>query len=151
MTQLILRAAAAGYQGSIPRVGADCNNNGVVIHGNSPNTLLSTNQETQADLLRVFKNLVATQKFPVKYKYVQSHADESKKWRDCSLKECINIKVDSLAKKALKAANSTGEFITANFPHEQVWIEMGGKKNHRTTVGRAKGLLGQTRSKKIFQ
>ncbi len=73
MLQLILQAAAASYQGSIPLVGADCNNNGVVIHGNSPNTLLSTNQ-TQADLLRVFKNLVAMQKFPVKYKYVQSHA-----------------------------------------------------------------------------
>jgi hypothetical protein len=58
MMQLILQAAAAGYQGSIPQVGADCNNNGVVIHGNSPNTLLSTNQ-TQANLLWVFKNLVA--------------------------------------------------------------------------------------------
>jgi hypothetical protein len=150
MMQIILRAAAADYQGSIPRVGADCNNNRVVIHGNSPNTLLSTNQ-TQADLLRVFKNLVATEKFPVKYKYVQSHADESKKWRDCSLKELINIKVDSLAKKALKAANSTREFITANFPHEQVWIENGRQKNHGTTACRARGLLGQTRSKKIFQ
>ncbi len=50
MMQIILRAAAADYQGSIPRVGADCNNNGVVIHRNSPNTLLSTNQ-TQANLL----------------------------------------------------------------------------------------------------
>ncbi len=67
MTQLILRAAAAGYQGSIPRVGADSDNNGVVIHRNSPNTLLSTNQ-TQADLLQVFKNLVAMQKNSVKYK-----------------------------------------------------------------------------------
>ncbi len=61
MTQLILRAAAASYQGSIPWVGADCNNNRVVIHGNNPNTLLSTKQ-TQAVLLWVFKNLVATQK-----------------------------------------------------------------------------------------
>ncbi len=77
MTQLILWAAAAGYQGSIPRVGADCDNNGVVIHGNSPNTLLSTNQ-TQANLLWVFKNLVAMQKNSIKYKYVQSHADNSK-------------------------------------------------------------------------
>jgi hypothetical protein len=128
MTQLILRAAAAGYQGSIPRVGADCNNNGVVIHGNSPNTLLSTNQ-TQANLLWVFKNLVATQKNLVKYKYVPSHADDSKKWKDCSLKERINIKVDSLAKKALRAAHSIKEFITSTFPHEQVWIEMGGKKS----------------------
>jgi hypothetical protein len=93
MMQIILQAAAADYQGSIPRVEADCDNNGVVIHGNSSNTVLSTNQ-TQADLLRVFKNLVATQKFPVKYKYVQPHVDKWKKWRDCSLKERINIKVD---------------------------------------------------------
>jgi hypothetical protein len=119
MTRLILQAAEAGYQGSIPRVGADCDNNRVVIHGNSPNTLLSTNQ-TQADLLRVFKNLVAMQKFPIKYKYVQSHADNLKKWKDCSLKERINIKIDSLAKKALRAAHSTGEFTTSTFPHEQV-------------------------------
>jgi hypothetical protein len=59
---------------------------------------------------------------------VQSHADDSKKWKDCSLKERINIKVDSLAKKALRAAHSTGEFITSTFPHEQVCIEMGGNK-----------------------
>ncbi len=32
MTQIILQAAAADYQGSIPRVEADYNNNGVVIH-----------------------------------------------------------------------------------------------------------------------
>ncbi len=79
MTQLILKAAATGHQGKIPCVGADCNNNGVVTHGNTPNTPLSTNQ-TQADPLHVFKNIVSKQSFLVKYKYVQSHADDSKKW-----------------------------------------------------------------------
>ncbi len=78
MTQLILKAAATGYKGKIPCVGADCDNNGVVTHGNTPHTPLSTNQ-TQADLLRVFKNIVSKQSFSVKYKYVQSHADDSKK------------------------------------------------------------------------
>ena len=73
MTQLILKAAATGYNGKIPRVGADCDNNGVVSHGNTPHIPLSTNQ-TQADLLRVFKILVSNQSFTVKYKYVQSHA-----------------------------------------------------------------------------
>jgi hypothetical protein len=99
----------------------------------------------------VFKNLVAMQKLPVKYKYVQSHADDSKKWKDCSLKERINIKVNSLAKKTLRAAHGTGEFITSTFPHEQVWIEMGGNKNYGISASRTRGLLGQTRSKKIFQ
>jgi len=79
MTQLILKAAATGYNGMIPRVGADCDNNGIVTHGNTPHIPLSTNQ-TQADLLRVFKNLISMQSFTVKYKYVQSHADDSKKW-----------------------------------------------------------------------
>ncbi len=78
MTQLILRAAATGYKGKIPRVGADCSNNDVVTHGNTPHIPLSTNQ-TQADLLRVFKNLVLIQSFTVKYKYVQSHVDDLKK------------------------------------------------------------------------
>ena len=41
MTQLILRAAATGYKGKIPRVGADCNNMGVVTHGNTPHIPLS--------------------------------------------------------------------------------------------------------------
>ncbi len=59
MTQLILRAAAIGYKGKIPRVGADCDNNGVVTHGNTPHIPLTANQ-TQADLLRVYKNLILT-------------------------------------------------------------------------------------------
>ncbi len=75
MTQLILIAAATGYNGMIPCVGADCDNNGVVTHGNTPHIPLSTNQ-TQADLLRVFKNLLSMQSFAMKYIYVQSHADD---------------------------------------------------------------------------
>jgi hypothetical protein len=65
MAQLILRAAATGYKGKIPSVGADCNNNGVITHGNTPHIPLSTNQ-TQADLLRIFKNLISIQSFTVK-------------------------------------------------------------------------------------
>ena len=79
VTQLILRAAATGYKGKIPRVGEDCDNNGAVTHGNTPHVPLTANQ-TQADLLRIYKNLISTQPFPVRYKYVQSHADNLKKW-----------------------------------------------------------------------
>jgi hypothetical protein len=75
MTQLILKAAATGYKGKIPHVEAGFDNNGVVTHGNTPHIPLSANQ-TQADLLHVFKILVSTQPFTVKYKYVQSHMDD---------------------------------------------------------------------------
>ena len=127
MTQLILRAVATGYKGKIPHVGADCDNNGVVTHGNMPHIPLSANQ-TQADLLRIFKNLVSNQSFTFEYKYVQSHAYDSKKWQDCTLQEQNNIRVDALAKKSIKAAHSTREFIESTFPNKEVWIEMGGSK-----------------------
>jgi hypothetical protein len=80
------------------------------------------------DLLCTFKNLVSSQTFHVQYKYVASHADNKKKWRDCSLKERININVDRLAKKALKAGHCMGQHIKSSFPNEQIWITLGGKK-----------------------
>ncbi len=101
MTQLILHAAASTYHDTIPPVVVDCFNNGVISHGNNPFLPLPTNQ-SQADLLWVFKNLISVQPFRVQYKYIQSHANDTKRWWDCTLKECINIKVDRLAKKALK-------------------------------------------------
>jgi hypothetical protein len=149
MTQLILKAAATGYTGKIPCVKVDCDNNGVVSHGNTPNTPLSTNQ-TQADLLRVFKNLVSRQSFSVKYKYVQSHADDSKKWRDCTLKERINIRVDALAKKSLKAGHSTNEFILSEFPCEEVIIKMGNKKITGSPRSSLEEYWGRLSAKKFF-
>ncbi len=83
---------------------------------------------SQFHLLHVFKNIVSKQSFSVKYKYVQSHADDSKKWQDCTLKERINIRVDALAKKFLKARHSTEEYIESDFLNEEVIIQIGGKK-----------------------
>jgi hypothetical protein len=110
MTQLILNAASLSYKGSIPPVVVGCDNNGVVSHGNTPLQSLPTNQP-QADALCMFKHLISIQPFPVKLRYVQSHADKTKKRQDCTLKERNKIKVDSLAKTALKAAHCTGQFI----------------------------------------
>jgi hypothetical protein len=149
MTHLILKAAATGYKGKIPSIGTDCDKNGILTHGNTPNIPLQTNQ-TQADLLRIFKNLVSTQTFTVKYKYVQSHADNSKKWQYCTIKEQINIKVDALAKKSLIAAHSTDEFIESDFPNEEVWIEMGGKKITGSPRAELKEFWGQSMAKKFF-
>jgi hypothetical protein len=64
MTQLILKAAATGYKGKFPSIGVDCNNNGIVTHGNTPHIPLPTNH-TQTNLLRIFKNLVSSQTFTI--------------------------------------------------------------------------------------
>jgi hypothetical protein len=119
MIQLKLNAAKSKCYDAIPLVVVDCDSNGVVSYGNEPLRPFPTNQ-SQADILCVFKNLVAAQLFRVQYKYVQSHANGIKRWQDCLLKEQINIKVDSLAKKALMAAHSTEECIQSVFPNEQI-------------------------------
>ena len=119
MTQLILHAAVSSYHGTIPPVMVDCDNNSVVIHGNNSIQPLPRNQ-SQVDLLWVFKHLVSSQPFRVQYKYVASHTDKKKKWWDCTLKECINIKVDRLEKKVLKAGHCTGQYIETAFPNEQI-------------------------------
>ncbi len=53
---MILNAAASGCHDTIPPVIVDCDNNGVVSHGNDLFCPLPTNQ-SQTDILRVFKNL----------------------------------------------------------------------------------------------
>ncbi len=98
MTQLILNAAASKCHDAIPLVMVDCDNNGVFSHGKKPLRPFPTNN-SQADILCVFKNLVAAQPTHVQYKYMQSHADNTKRLQDCLLKEQMNINVDSLAKR----------------------------------------------------
>jgi hypothetical protein len=127
MMQLILNVAASKCHDAIPLVVVVCDNNGVVSHGNEPLCPYLTNQ-SQADMLCIFKNLISAQPFHVQYKYVQLHADDTKRCQDYSLKEQINIKVDSLAKKALMAAHSTCKCMESAFPNEQIWIFMGGKR-----------------------
>ncbi len=149
MTQLILKVAATGYKGKIPSIGADCDNNGIVTHRNTPHIPLPTNQ-TQTNLFCVFKNLVSSQTFTIKYKYVQSHADDLKKWQDCTLKEQINIKVDAFVKKSLKAAHSMDEFIESIFPNKEIWIEMGCKKIIGSPRAELKEFLGMINSKEVL-
>jgi hypothetical protein len=64
MIQLILNAAASKCHDAIPPVVVDCDNNGVVSHRNKPLRSFPTNQ-SQADILCVFKNLVSAQLFRV--------------------------------------------------------------------------------------
>ena len=146
MTQLLLHAAAASYNGAIPPVMVDCDNNGVVFHGNNSSQPLPTNQ-SQADLLQIFKNLVSSHTFRVQYKYVASHADNKNKWWDCSRKEHINIKVENLAKKVLKAGLCTGQYIQSSFPNEQIWITLGGRKAMGSLQAELEEFWGQSTAK----
>ena len=54
LAQLILRAASTGTMGPFPVLNEDCDNNGVVLHGNDFTKPLPASQK-QADVLRVMK------------------------------------------------------------------------------------------------
>jgi hypothetical protein len=56
------------------------------------------------------------------FRDVASCVNNTKAWKDCSLKERINIKVDNLAKKALLLAHASGNCFGGCFPMEQFCI-----------------------------
>ncbi len=109
LTQLILRAAATGIMGPFPILNKDCDNNGVVLHGNSFLKPLPASQK-QADVLRLMKRLLSHHMFLIKFHYVQSHTDDIKKLSKCTTKELMNIIINDLAQSALCHASSSGEF-----------------------------------------
>ena len=128
MTQLILKAASQGLT-TLPRptVVVDCDNKGVVLHGNSAARALKEKQP-QADVLRVFKQLILGQPFNVVMTWVPSHQDDQKSWGSCTLKERMNIKVDRLAKLALISGVAEQRFIHSVFPDELIRVTTGGIK-----------------------
>jgi hypothetical protein len=64
MKQIILNAAASKCHDAIPLAVVDYNKNVLVSHGNKPLCPFPTNQ-SQANILCIFKNLVAAQLFCV--------------------------------------------------------------------------------------
>jgi hypothetical protein len=113
--------------GPYPITMEDCDNNGVVLHGNSFYRPLSAFQK-QADVLRVIKRLISQQTFSINFLYVQSHTDDTKKLSKCTIKELMNIKVDELAKLALHHAHLSDEFFSGIYPHDNFIISTGGIK-----------------------
>ncbi len=78
LAQIIFRAASLGMIGPYPVLNEDCDNNGIVLHGNSYTKPLPASQ-TQADVLRVMKKLISRQVFTIRFLYVWSHTDTIKK------------------------------------------------------------------------
>jgi hypothetical protein len=75
-TQLLIKCSVNSQvvQGHLsPRIG--CDNMGIVKHGNSPLRPLSEKQ-SQADLLRYFKHLIAHSRFGGSLHHVQAHSDK---------------------------------------------------------------------------
>jgi hypothetical protein len=100
--------------GPYPVIKEDCDNLGIVWHSNKPRQPLSTTQP-QADVFKILEQYIASQPFALKFLYVALHADNTKSWKDCSLKERINIKVNLLAKKSLMCTHAEDKYFNGHF------------------------------------
>lgn len=127
MVQLVLRAATRSAASPYRPVIVDCDNMGVVNHGNSFRDPLPIGQ-SQADVLRSFKLLVADNPLPVRLRWVQGHALKNKKWEQCTLPEKVNDIVDRLANDGLIEAFTKDEYITSYYPFDNAALYLDGKK-----------------------
>ena len=126
--QLIVKAALTNRRRhSSMRVRVGCDNLGVVNHGNKARRPLYERQ-SQADVLRLFKQLVAQSLVPVEMYHIYGHMDELLPFHRLTLEERLNCRADELASEALLAAISTQLFISSNFPFEDIRVFVGGKK-----------------------
>jgi hypothetical protein len=149
LTQLILRAAATGQMGPFPILTEDCDNNGVVLHGNNFSRPLSASQK-QADVIRVMKNLISQHIIFIKFLYVQSHTDDIKKLSECTNKVLMNIVVDDLAQKALCHAHMSGKFFDGNYPSEDFIVSMWGIKTTSPIRPALETHWGKTEARRFF-
>lgn len=125
--QLILRAASARRSSPYHPADIYCDNMGVISHGNDPSRPLQEKQ-SQADVLRSYKQLIIENPFDVRYHWVEGHARERKGWKNCTRHERMNDKVDELAKRALIAAYVSDDYVESVFPFEQIVVSTADEK-----------------------
>ena len=110
------------------RLRIGCDNLGVVKHGNKPLRPLYERQ-AQADVLRLFKQLISQSRCPIEMYHIYGHLDELLGNMDLlEVDEKMNCKADGMAEEILLEGVSNQEFITSEFPFEDVRIHVGGAK-----------------------
>ena len=110
MVQLVLLAALQNKACPYRTTRIDCDNRGVVQHGNAAGVALKEKQP-QADVLRVLKHLITKHCFAVDYQWVASHQGNRKAWRKLLLWEKVNEIVDKLVKQSLVTGVAEGDYI----------------------------------------
>ena len=109
-------------------VGVGCDNKGVVNHGNKALRPLYKRQ-SQADVLRLFKQLISQSSSKVVMYHIYGHLDKLLgDLRLLTINERMNCKADGLAEESLLEGVSTQEFISSHFPSEDIRMYVGGQK-----------------------
>jgi hypothetical protein len=100
MVALILKVASSLLLGNEHPAVVACDNMGVVIHGNGCHRSLREAQ-SQADLIRCFRGILAELPFKIIYEQVYGHQDKNLPWSVLTLLQQLNTIADQLAKDAL--------------------------------------------------
>jgi hypothetical protein len=104
-----------------------CDNRGMVLHGNQPNTALKDGQK-QADLICLLKSY--TRKLPCKVEWVHihAHADDHTRWEDLTHLQQLNFRCNKRAKKGLHHAILSINFMFPVFPDKDIAIAVNNVK-----------------------
>ena len=98
----------------------ECNNVGVVSHGDTPRRGLKEKQ-AQMDVLRCLKQIIMENSFITTYLWVAKHQDDIKNWEDLTLNIHLKVTVDCLARRAHISSVVEQEFISSKFLLEHLW------------------------------
>ena len=127
MCGLLVHRAASQRAYRYKECEAFCDNLGVVKHASRPTTSLPEKQ-VQADVLCLIKHLIRELPFSVNYQHVYGHLDAVLNLSDLTPVQRLNVDMDAAAKSALIEAIATREFISSDFPFEQVTLSCSGIK-----------------------
>ena len=127
--QLIIKAALTDRKvHPLMTVRIGCNNLGAINHGNKAIRPLYKRQR-QADVLRLFKQLISQSSSKVVMYHIYGHLEKLLGGlRLLIIDEHMNYKADGLAEESLLEGVSTQEFILSNFPFDDIWMYVGGQK-----------------------
>ncbi len=122
LAQLILWCASSKpycFQGQQ----CNCDNNGVVLHGNTPASPLSACQ-VQSDLLCIFKATITQHSVSITYKYAASHRDRHTPRHLLPLRQRLNCDADTLAKDALQEAVRSHQGFQGRLLFDSICLSM---------------------------
>ena len=127
-----------------------CDNRGVVLHGNAPNTALKDDQ-VQSDLLRLLKSYSRSLQCQPLWEHVHGHSDDNTPYNLLTLPQQLNIRCDKLAKQHLRTAILTSTFTPAAFPNEDIVISVNSIKVRSSVRATVYKHWGKKRAKALYE
>jgi hypothetical protein len=128
---------------------AFCDNMGIVKHASRHNSPIGEKQ-VHADVISLIKQYIRDSNCPISYEHVYGHLDDILQWDQLSDTQKLNVRMDTLAKRALMAAITNRDFITSIFPFEHIVMKCGGQKNHSSPTKAIYRWWGCNTARRLF-